>query len=93
MRATSVDCEACCAGRGSRRGHWVEGEVIAFRDAAEAWPPLDAWEDFAPGKPAFYPRVVVPVEIVDPQPGESSLIAAWAYVASSAPAGSVPLEQ
>ncbi|WP_442889453.1 gamma-glutamylcyclotransferase family protein [Congregicoccus parvus] len=73
---------------------WIEGEVLRFRDAAEAWPPLDRWEDFRPGVPGAYQRCVVPVRVnadvtSADQETRARMIAAWAYVASGAPAGSV----
>jgi gamma-glutamylcyclotransferase (GGCT)/AIG2-like uncharacterized protein YtfP len=85
-----VHAASVASARGLR---WVEGEVLTFGDAAEAWPPLDAWENSAPGEPALYPRVVVPVELMEGPDGETSLIAAWAYVASRAPLGATPLEE
>jgi hypothetical protein len=66
---------------------WIGGELISFRDAAEAWPPLDRWEEFTPGGSGCYSRAIVPVEILGA--GESRTVSAWAYVATSSPVGSV----
>jgi gamma-glutamylcyclotransferase (GGCT)/AIG2-like uncharacterized protein YtfP len=73
---------------------WIEGEVLRFRDAVEAWPSLDRWEDFRPGVPGAYQRCVVPVRvpvsaIADDEDAPSRIVAAWAYVALEAPVGSV----
>jgi gamma-glutamylcyclotransferase (GGCT)/AIG2-like uncharacterized protein YtfP len=64
---------------------WIDGELLRFRDAAVAWPSLDAWEDSTPGRAGFYPRCVVPVSV-----GES-ILPVWAYVATEPAPGAVPL--
>jgi gamma-glutamylcyclotransferase (GGCT)/AIG2-like uncharacterized protein YtfP len=65
---------------------WLDGEVLSFRDAGEAWPPLDRWEEFTPGGGGCYARVVIPVEVIAAG-GEPRLIACWAYVATETPPG------
>jgi len=67
---------------------WIEGEVLAFRDAADAWPPLDRWEGTAIEGDSVYARVVVPVHT-----GEAArpLIAVWVYAATRPPPGAVEL--
>lgn len=69
---------------------WIEGELLAFSDAALAWPPLDAWENSAPGEPGMYPRRVVPVEVCA-RDARWRVIAAWAYVGTRPAAGAVAL--
>lgn len=64
---------------------WLDGEVLSFRDAAEAWPPLDRWEEFTPGGGGSYARVVLPVEII--HGGASRIAAVWVYAATAAPPG------
>jgi gamma-glutamylcyclotransferase (GGCT)/AIG2-like uncharacterized protein YtfP len=64
---------------------WVDGELLRFRDASVAWPPLDAWEGFSPDTETAYPRCVVPAQV------GQTLLPVWAYVANSAPMGAVPL--
>lgn len=65
---------------------WIEGELLSFRDAVIAWPPLDGWEDFSPTRrTGSYARVVVPVEIGDR--AHPRRIAAWMYAATEAPPG------
>lgn len=68
---------------------WIEGELLAFPDATNAWPPLDGWEGVSPaGEPTVYARVVVPVDTGgDAQP----LVAAWVYASTRAPSGAVEL--
>ena len=68
---------------------WIEGEVLSFRNASEAWPPIDAWEGFVTGKSNVYPRCVVPVEILDG--GGWSRDLAWAYATLRVPPASVVL--
>ncbi len=68
--------------------HWIPGELLAFADAATAWPPLDRWEGASTHRDSVYVRVVVPVAVDDP---ERPLVAAWVYAASRAPAGAVEL--
>jgi gamma-glutamylcyclotransferase (GGCT)/AIG2-like uncharacterized protein YtfP len=62
---------------------WVVGEVLFFRDAVEAWPSLDRWEEFMPGGSGAYARAVVPAEV------DGEVYPVWAYVATSAPPGSI----
>ncbi len=64
---------------------WVDGEVLSFRDAVDAWPALDGWEEFSPARPGSYLRVVVPV-LLDPA-GSPVAIAAWVYGATDDPLG------
>ena len=69
-------------------GSWVSGELIAFEDAAVAWPPLDRWEGVSAGRDSVYARVVMPVRTDDPvRPWN----VAWVYVATRAPTGAVPV--
>jgi len=71
---------------------WVHGEVLSFRDAAEAWPTLDRWEDFSPDLPGAYQRCVVPVRMESRKDGEpEEVTTAWAYVATEPPARAFPL--
>lgn len=67
---------------------WIEGELLDFRNAAEAWPSIDEWECFVPGKKNVYPRCVVPVEVSDGDSRSSRLV--WAYAATGVPPGSTP---
>lgn len=71
---------------------WIDGELLRFRDATEAWPPLDRWEEFTPGRPGTYARVVVPVMVQVNHESAARAMAVWAYVATAAPAGSVRIE-
>lgn len=66
---------------------WIEGELLDFRNAPEAWPPIDEWECFVPGEECVYPRCVVPVEVGDGDLWSPRL--AWAYATIRVPAGSV----
>lgn len=70
---------------------WLAGEVLSFAHAAEAWPPLDRWEEFTPGRPGFYQRAVVPVHLAGPEDAPQRVIAAWAYVALDVPPGALPV--
>lgn len=69
-------------------GTMLAGELLSFRDAAAAWPPLDAWEGTSSRDDPVYARVIVPVET-----GETDRpwIAAWVYAAVRPPAGAVEL--
>ena len=70
-------------------GGWIEGELLAFAEAAVAWPPLDRWEGTSTsGDASIYSRVVVPVHTGDVA---RPLVAAWVYASTRAPAGSVAL--
>jgi hypothetical protein len=66
---------------------WVEGEVLSFRDAIEAWPTIDDWECFVPGEENVYPRRVVCLEVLDA--GGWSTTHSWVYAAARVPPGSV----
>lgn len=68
---------------------WVEGEILTFADAAVAWPPIDAWEDFTPGCATAYQRTVVRADGCG-APGDPA-VHAWAYVAVEPPPGASPL--
>lgn len=70
---------------------WIDGELLSFRDATEAWPPLDAWEEFVPGRGGCYARAVVPVEIAAAAGETPGGMAAWAYIATVVPDGSAAL--
>lgn len=77
---------AAAAGAAGTNGARVEGELLRFRDAAEAWPPLDAWEEFSPGRVRRgYARAVVPAVV--PKNSVRTTVAAWAYVAMDIPPG------
>jgi len=70
-------------------GGWIEGELLAFAEAAVAWPPLDRWEGTSTsGDASTYSRVVVPVHTGDVA---RPLVAAWVYASTRAPAGAVAL--
>jgi gamma-glutamylcyclotransferase (GGCT)/AIG2-like uncharacterized protein YtfP len=75
------------AAMGKVDGETIAGELLTLRDAAAAWPPIDGWEDFVPGRSGAYARLVVPVECGD-ESGHWRLLAAWVYAATRAPAGS-----
>lgn len=66
---------------------WIEGEVLDFQDAQEAWPPLDEWEGFVPGQESVYPRCVVPVEVACGDAWSTRLV--WAYASTRVPPGSI----
>lgn len=61
---------------------WIEGELLTFADAAVAWPPLDEWEGFIPGRDAVYQRCVIPVEVGD------AAVPAWTYATPNVPQAS-----
>lgn len=67
-------------------GGWVAGELLAFADAAAAWPPLDRWEGASMSGHSVYARVVVPVHTGD---AARPLAVAWVYAATRAPVGAV----
>lgn len=69
---------------------WVEGELLAFADAARAWPPLDEWECYKPGAGGVYRRTIAVAEIMT-HSGRWERRPIWAYLASQAPAGSRPV--
>lgn len=58
----------------------VRGELLTFDDAPQRLPAIDALEDFTPGRPSLYLRVLLAT--IDP-PGKF----VWAYVA---PEGRLP---
>ncbi len=60
------------------RNNWktINGEVLFFEDPDSRLPFIDELEEFRPGKPSTYIRVLVRVELAD-----GSLTTAWAYVA------------
>lgn len=51
----------------------VHGELLTFDDPAQRLPALDGLEEFRPGEPGLYRRVLIPVQTN----GEALL--AWAY--------------
>jgi hypothetical protein len=55
--------------------HDISGELMTFDDPAERLPPIDELEDFRPGAPSLYRRVLLPVRLED-----GGLVAAWVYV-------------
>lgn len=58
---------------------WVEGELAVLRDPAHALPRLDRYEEFEPGGPSLYQRVLAAVETpLGPE-------AAWLYVKQDLP--------
>jgi gamma-glutamylcyclotransferase (GGCT)/AIG2-like uncharacterized protein YtfP len=63
-----------CAERG---GHWshVAGEILTFDDPEERLRRIDELEDFHPGGPTLYRRVLLPVTC-----DSGVTLAAWAYV-------------
>lgn len=52
----------------------VVGELLTFPDAATMLPVLDEYEEFTPGQPSLYTRVLAAVQVLD----KSQL--AWLYV-------------
>lgn len=84
-RGVARAAEALDRAAGSR---WIAGELLAFADAAAAWPPLDHWEGASTHGSSVYARVVVPVATNDPA---RPLVAAWVYAATRPPAGAVEL--
>lgn len=68
----------------SREG-WrpVSGQLITLADYRTAWPPLDAWEDAAPDRPALFRRAIVRIERDNGVP-----ITAWTYLVPRLPQGS-----
>jgi len=63
---------------------WVEGEVLTFSDPESRLPLVDELEDFTPGRPSLYDRVITLAEV------EETWLPVWTYVAPSGivPAGS-----
>jgi len=57
---------------------WIDGELLTFADAVVAWPPIDEWEGFVPGRETVYLRCVIPVFVGD------DVTAAWSYVTTQA---------
>jgi hypothetical protein len=57
---------------------WIDGFVLRFIDAGRSVPPIDEYEDFVPGIPSPYRRVLIPIA-GDP-PGT-----AWTYIAPPGP--------
>lgn len=72
--------QAAAARAGDDELVWIDGELLEFADATVAWPPIDAWEDAAPGQRGLYRRGLLPVEIPGAAGGQQ-LLAAWAYFA------------
>lgn len=79
--------ESCTIGAAEPlAGDWqaIAGEMITFDDPLVRLPPLDALENFRPGRPSTYLRVLVQTE------GPSREIV-WTYVApGSAPPADAP---
>lgn len=67
------------------QGDWqaIEGELLLFDNAATRLSDLDALEEFFPGAPSLYHRVIVPVM------ASNQISLAWTYVA---PAGILPAD-
>lgn len=55
----------------------VQGELQTFDDPADRLAAIDALEDFHPGAPSLYQRVLLPVR------RNAECVAAWAYVEPS----------
>ncbi|MGH8019250.1 MAG: gamma-glutamylcyclotransferase [Opitutaceae bacterium] len=72
---------------------WIEGEVLFFRDAAIAWPPIDRWEDYTPGQAGAYQRCVVPAKVCAAENATEALAFVWAYVATKPPPGAFQQRQ
>jgi gamma-glutamylcyclotransferase (GGCT)/AIG2-like uncharacterized protein YtfP len=66
-------------------GHWsdVAGELLTFDDPETRLPRIDELEDFHPGGPSLYRRVLVPVRC-----DSGATLAAWAYVEGELARGS-----
>jgi gamma-glutamylcyclotransferase (GGCT)/AIG2-like uncharacterized protein YtfP len=65
---------------GGFEGPLVLGELLTFDDPAERLPPLDALEDFVPGGPSRYRRVLLPILLGDGAAAGSEWLPAWAYI-------------
>jgi hypothetical protein len=55
----------------------VQGELQTFDDPADRLAAIDALEDFHPGAPSLYLRVLLPVR------RNAECVAAWVYVEPS----------
>ncbi len=75
---------------GSGDASWINGEVLFFRDAALAWPPIDRWEDCTPGREGAYQRCAVPARVRAAERAPETLALVWAYVATEPPPGAFP---
>jgi gamma-glutamylcyclotransferase (GGCT)/AIG2-like uncharacterized protein YtfP len=54
----------------------IAGEILTFDDPRRRLPPIDEFEDFRPGAPSLYRRVLLAVC----RRRDSRILAAWAYV-------------
>ena len=54
----------------------VPGELFTFDDPLRRLPPIDELEEFHPGAPSLYQRVLLPVR----RERSASVVVAWAYV-------------
>lgn len=76
VRADLRTQENCSIAALARDAGIVDGELITFDDATDRLPAIDALEDFHPGAPSLYERVLIPVEVT----ATGHVVSAWAYV-------------
>jgi gamma-glutamylcyclotransferase (GGCT)/AIG2-like uncharacterized protein YtfP len=65
----------------SRDWYPVWGELFIFDDPQKRLPKFDELEDFSPGNPSLYDRVLTPIQALDMR-GRSQRHWAWTYVKS-----------
>jgi gamma-glutamylcyclotransferase (GGCT)/AIG2-like uncharacterized protein YtfP len=75
------------AGAGAQKWRKVGGELLTFDDPGTRLPLIDSFEEFTPGGPSIYTRVLVPV-VVEGGP----CVAAWTYISGSLTKGLEPYE-
>ncbi len=64
----------------------VSGEILTFNDPEKRLPVLDWLEDFQPGGPSLYRRVLLPVHACAP----ATTVVAWAYIGDAAAGRHLP---
>jgi gamma-glutamylcyclotransferase (GGCT)/AIG2-like uncharacterized protein YtfP len=76
--------------RAPREFHWrrIRGELITFDDPTVRLPALDELEDFHPGQPSLYLRVLVAAQLE-----QHRSTPAWTYVAAIPVQDLVPMPQ
>ena len=61
---------------------WVAGDLVTLSTANASLPPIDAYEDFHPGRVSLFKRVLTPVWVT-----ATSATLAWVYISASKPEG------
>ena len=80
--ATLKGRETRAESQGGSAWRTVYGELLIFDDPETRLPLLDGLEEFRPGQPSSYLRVLVPVTIFG-----GIQASAWTYIAAADPAG------